>query len=79
MGAVNTVVHRDGRLIGHNTDGSAGAGASSACCPVPTCARGAAGCRRRRLGHRPCAAAPGSGELVVVDTDGARARRWPAA
>jgi hypothetical protein len=36
MGAVNTVVFRDGRAIGHNTDGAAGDGASSARCRVPT-------------------------------------------
>jgi shikimate dehydrogenase len=75
MGAVNTVVLRHGRLIGHNTDGSGWRwGFTRALLPGATCARGAAGCRRRRLGHRPCRAAPGSAQLVLVDTDGARAR-----
>jgi shikimate dehydrogenase len=61
MGAVNTVVNRNGRLIGHNTDGSGWAlGLSPRPARCRPALRGAAGCRRRRLGHRPCGAAPGS-------------------
>ena len=36
MGAVNTVVCRDGRLVGHNTDGSGWSWGFRARCPAPT-------------------------------------------
>jgi shikimate dehydrogenase len=37
MGAVNTVVLRDGRLVGHNTDGSGWRWGFERRCPAPTC------------------------------------------
>ena len=62
MGAVNTVVFRDGRAIGHNTDGSGWAWGFQRALPQARLEpRGAARRRRRRLGHRACGAAPGRG------------------
>ena len=60
MGAVNTVIFRGGRAVGHNTDGSGWAWGIP---PQPAASRpeagGAARCGRRRLGHRPRSVAPG--------------------
>ena len=75
MGAVNTVVFRDGRAVGHNTDGTRlGAGASSA------------RCRRRGLNRVVLLGAGGAGSaiahavlrlgaahLVIVDREADRA------
>ncbi len=62
MGAVNTVVVRDGRLIGHNTDTT---GFARAAAPlVADSGHGAGGAdrrRRRRQGDRLCAGRPERG------------------
>ena len=58
MGAVNTVVFRDGKATGHNTDGSGWRWGFER--TLPRCrpvARGAARRRRRRLGDRAFGAA----------------------
>jgi shikimate dehydrogenase len=75
MGAVNTVVLRDGRLIGHNTDGSGWAwglhralpGADLAC--VALLGAGGAGSAIADAVLR-----LGAAELRLVDTDAARAQ-----
>jgi shikimate dehydrogenase len=74
MGAVNTVVHRDGRLIGHNTDGSGWFWGFQRLLPGADTARvvllgagGAGSAIAHALLRRT------SGALVVVDSDGARA------
>ena len=59
MGAVNTVVNRDGRRSATTPTASAGPGASPARCRRPTRDAGAARRWRRRLGDRACGAAPG--------------------
>ena len=74
MGAVNTVVRRDGRLVGHNTDGSgwrwgferALPGADTRC--VVLLGAGGAG---SAIAH--ALLRLGAAELRVVDRDGARA------
>lgn len=80
MGAVNTVVIRDGRLVGHNTDGSGWAWGFRRALPqadlgcVVLLGAGGAGSAIAhavlRLGAR---------ELRVVDSDGARAQALAAA
>ena len=74
MGAVNTVVNRCGRLIGHNTDGSAGPGASSRALPQADLTRVvllalAAPARRSRMR---CCGWARSG-CVIVDREADRA------
>ena len=80
MGAVNTVVFRDGRAIGHNTDGSGWAWGFRRTLPQADLSRvvllGAGGAGSAiahavlRLGAR---------QLVVVDSDAARAQAAAAA
>jgi shikimate dehydrogenase len=75
MGAVNTVVIRDGRMVGHNTDGPGWAwgfrralpGANLHC--VVLLGAGGAGCA-----IAPAVLGLGAQQLRVVDTDHARAR-----
>ncbi|MEN9631298.1 MAG: hypothetical protein RJA10_4526 [Pseudomonadota bacterium] len=75
MGAVNTVVHRNGRLIGHNTDGSGWHWGFQRLLPDADTARvvllgagGAGSAIAHALLRR------SAGELVVVDSDAARAQ-----
>lgn len=75
MGAVNTVVFRGGRAIGHNTDGSGWAWGFTRALPGADLARvvllgtGGAGSAIAEAVLR-----LGAGRLMLVDTDGARAR-----
>jgi shikimate dehydrogenase len=74
MGAVNTVVHRDGQLIGHNTDGSGWRWGFERALPQADLRRvvllGAGGAGSA-IAH--AALRLGSGHLVLVDTQAARA------
>ena len=74
MGAVNTVVIRDGRLIGHNTDGSGWSWGFRRALPDADLGRvvllGAGGAGSA-IAH--AVLRLGAGSLVVVDSDGARA------
>jgi shikimate dehydrogenase len=75
MGAVNTVVFRDGQAIGHNTDGSGWAWGFTRALPGADLARvvllgtGGAG---SAIAH--AVLRLGAGRLMLVDTDGARAQ-----
>lgn len=75
MGAVNTVVFRDGQAIGHNTDGSGWAWGFTQALPGADLARvvllgtGGAG---SAIAH--AVLRLGAGRLMLVDTDGARAQ-----
>jgi len=75
MGAVNTVVFRGGRAIGHNTDGSGWAWGFTRALPGADLARvvllgtGGAG---SAIAH--AVLRLGAGRLMLVDTDGARAQ-----
>lgn len=75
MGAVNTVVFRGGRAIGHNTDGSGWAWGFTRALPGADLARvvllgtGGAG---SAIAH--ALLRLGAGRLMLVDTDGARAQ-----
>ncbi len=75
MGAVNTVVFRDGRAIGHNTDGSGWRWGFERTLPGADLSRvvllGAGGAGSA-IAHSLCRMK--AGQLVVVDQDGARAR-----
>jgi len=75
MGAVNTVVNRGGRLVGHNTDGSGWAWGFRRALPDADLSRvvllGAGGAGSA-IAH--AALASGAGHLHVVDTDDARAQ-----
>ena len=74
MGAVNTVVCRNGRLVGHNTDGSGWAWGFSRALPQADLRRvvllggGGAG---SAIAH--AVLCLGAARLVIVDSDGARA------
>lgn len=74
MGAVNTVVNRDGRLIGHNTDGSGWAWGFRRVLPDADLSRvvllGAGGAGSA-IAH--AVLRLGAAQLVVVDSDAARA------
>lgn len=74
MGAVNTVVHRDGRLVGHNTDGPGWRWGFERLLPGADLARvvllGAGGAGSA-IAH--AAMRMGAGELVLVDCEPARA------
>ena len=75
MGAVNTVVFRDGQAVGHNTDGSGWAWGFTRALPGADLARvvllgtGGAG---SAIAH--AVLRLGAGSLALVDTDGARAQ-----
>jgi len=75
MGAVNTVVFRDGQAIGHNTDGSGWAWGFTRALPGADLARvvllgtGGAG---SAIAH--AVLRLGAGALMLVDTDGGRAQ-----
>jgi shikimate dehydrogenase len=75
MGAVNTVVFRDGRAIGHNTDGSGWAWGFTRALPQADLSRvvllgsGGAG---SAIAH--AVLRLGAGRLMLVDTDAARAQ-----
>ena len=75
MGAVNTVVFREGRAIGHNTDGSGWAWGFTRALPDADLSRvvllgtGGAG---SAIAH--AVLGLGARRLMLVDTDGARAR-----
>jgi len=74
LGAVNTVTIRQGRIVGHNTDGSAGVGVS----PRPA-RRGrephrAVGRGWRRRSRERRRAATGAQQLVIVDREADRAQ-----
>ena len=75
MGAVNTVVNRDGRLIGHNTDGSGWAWGFRRALPdadlgcVVLLGAGGAG---SAIAH--AVLGLGAAQLRIVDTDAARAQ-----
>ena len=75
MGAVNTVVFREGRAIGHNTDGSGWAWGFTRALPDADLSRvvllgtGGAG---SAIAH--AVLGLGARRLLLVDTDGARAR-----
>ncbi len=75
MGAVNTVVHRDGQLIGHNTDGSGWAWGFRRALPQADLTRvvllGAGGAGSA-IAH--AVLRLGAGHLVVVDRDIERAQ-----
>lgn len=75
MGAVNTVVFRAGRAIGHNTDGSGWAWGFTRALPGADLARvvllGAGGAGSA-VAH--AVLRLGAGRLLLVDTDGARAQ-----
>jgi shikimate dehydrogenase len=79
MGAVNTVVYRDGRAIGHNTDGSGWASGLARTLPGADLSRvvllGAGGAGSA-IAH--AVLRMGAAELVVVDSDGARAQALAA-
>ena len=74
MGAVNTVVFRGGRAVGHNTDGSGWAWGFTRALPQADLSRvvllgtGGAG---SAIAH--AVLRLGAGRLMLVDTDGARA------
>lgn len=74
MGAVNTVVHRDGRLVGHNTDGSGWRWGFERLLPGADLARvvliGAGGAGSA-IAH--ALLRMGAQSLVVVDSDASRA------
>ena len=74
MGAVNTVVHRGGKLVGHNTDGSGWSWGFQRALPQADLGRvvllGAGGAGSA-IGH--AVLRLGAGQLTVVDTDAARA------
>lgn len=74
MGAVNTVVHRDGRLVGHNTDGSGWRWGFERALPDADLSRvvllGAGGAGSA-IAH--AALRMGVQQLVLVDSDTARA------
>ena len=74
MGAVNTVVHRDGRLVGHNTDGSGWYWGFERLLPGADTSRvvllGAGGAGSA-IAHALLRRA--TGKLVIVDSDAARA------
>lgn len=75
MGAVNTVVNRDGRLVGHNTDGSGWAWGFRRALPDADVSRvvllGAGGAGSA-IADAACRI--GAGELRIVDADPARAQ-----
>ena len=74
MGAVNTVVFRAGRAIGHNTDGSGWAWGFQRALPHADLGRVAllgAGGAGSAIAH--AVLRLGAGALVIVDSDGARA------
>lgn len=75
MGAVNTVVHRDGRLVGHNTDGSGWRWGFERALPAADLARvvllGAGGAGSA-IAH--ALLRMGVGQLVIVDAEVTRAR-----
>lgn len=75
MGAVNTVVNRDGRLIGHNTDGSGWSWGFQRALPQADLSRvvllGAGGAGSA-IAH--AVLRLNAGHLVLVDSDAARAR-----
>ena len=74
MGAVNTVVQRDGRLVGHNTDGSGWYWGFQRLLPGADTARVAllgAGGAGSAIAH--ALLRRSAGELVLVDSDAARA------
>lgn len=75
MGAVNTVVHRDGRLVGHNTDGSGWRWGFERLLPGADIGRvvllGAGGAGSA-IAH--ALLRMGVGQLVIVDADVSRAR-----
>jgi shikimate dehydrogenase len=76
MGAVNTVVLRDGRAVGHNTDGSGWAWGFMRTLPQADLSRvvllGAGGAGSA-IAH--AVLRLGAGELRIVDHDGARAQQ----
>ena len=75
-GAVNTVVVRDGRLIGHNTDTTGFARAVARLwSPAPAQAGRRDRRRRRRQGDRLCAGGLGVAELRIFDTERAKAEQ----
>ena len=74
MGAVNTVVFRDGRSSGHNTDGSGWRRGFERALPGADTSRVAllgAGGAGSAIAH--ALAAMGTGEIAIVDVDAARA------
>jgi shikimate dehydrogenase len=79
MGAVNTVVERDGRLVGHNTDGSGWAWGLRRALPVADLSRvvllGAGGAGAA-IAH--AAMAMGVGELMIFDIEPGRAEALAA-
>ena len=74
MGAVNTVLHQDGKLIGHNTDGSGWRWGFERLLPGADISRvvllGAGGAGSA-IAH--AVLRMGAGQLVLVDSDAARA------
>ncbi|MDP2820061.1 MAG: shikimate dehydrogenase [Polaromonas sp.] len=80
MGAVNTVVLRDGRLIGHNTDGSGWRWGFQRALPEAGLSRvvllGAGGAGSA-IAH--AVLRMGAGELLIVDPDTSRAGKLAAA
>jgi shikimate dehydrogenase len=80
MGAVNTVVFRDGRAVGHNTDGSGWAWGFTRALPDADLSRvvllGAGGAGAA-IAH--AVLRLGAGRLVVVDRDPAKAKELAAA
>jgi shikimate dehydrogenase len=80
MGAVNTVVQRDGRLIGHNTDGSGWSAGFRRLLPDADCRRVAllgAGGAGSAIAHA-ALQLPAMQQLVIVDVDAARAAELAA-
>ena len=75
MDAVNTVVHRDGRLVGHNTDGSGWSAGFRRQLPDADCTRvvllGAGGAGSA-IAHA-ALKLPAVAQLIVVDAEAARA------
>ena len=80
MGAVNTVVQRDGRLIGHNTDGSGWSSGFRRQLPDANCSRvvllGAGGAGSA-IAHA-ALKLPAVARLVIVDADAGRAAELAA-
>ena len=80
MGAVNTVVQRDGRLIGHNTDGSGWSGGFRRQLPGANCTNvvllGAGGAGSA-IAHA-ALKLPAMARLVIVDADAGRAAELAA-